>query len=140
MLLSRLSKVKQTGSGKYLALCPAHHDKSPSLAIKETDDGRILLYCFAGCALEAILAALLLSIDDLFPDRIHNKGHDRYKSRREIPRFSRYDLFPKLVFEASVLSVAIADLLEGHRLSDADIERVQLAQDTIMALRLEVDA
>lgn len=36
-LTSRLDGVKSNGYGKYLARCPAHDDKSPSLAIKETD-------------------------------------------------------------------------------------------------------
>lgn len=144
MLLSCLSKVKQTGAGKWLALCPGHDDRSPSLSIKITED-RILIHDFAGCSLESILYAIGLTINDLFPDSIPKKyhgikGHDRYKARCEIPRLSRYELFEKLVFEASVLSVAVGDLLDGHTLSDADLVRVQLAQDTIMALRLEVGA
>jgi len=37
ILLSRLEKVKPHGNGKYLACCPAHNDKSPSLAIREIE-------------------------------------------------------------------------------------------------------
>ncbi|MEQ1600386.1 MAG: hypothetical protein ABL885_01305, partial [Methylophilaceae bacterium] len=33
-LLSKLDKVKQNGAGKWIARCPAHDDRSPSLAIK----------------------------------------------------------------------------------------------------------
>ena len=42
-----------------LARCPAHDDRSPSLSIAEGHDGRLLLYCFAGCDFEAIRAALV---------------------------------------------------------------------------------
>jgi DNA primase len=48
-LLSRLTGLKQTAKG-WVALCPAHADKSPSLSIRLADDGKILLHCFAGCA------------------------------------------------------------------------------------------
>lgn len=46
----------QNGHGT--ARCPAHDDKSPSLAIKDGDSGRLLLFCHAGCAFGAIVAAL----------------------------------------------------------------------------------
>jgi hypothetical protein len=42
------------------AQCPAHDDRTPSLAV--TDNGsRALLHCFAGCDLDDILKALELS-------------------------------------------------------------------------------
>ena len=31
------------------AQCPAHDDKQPSLSISEGQDGRVLMYCHAGC-------------------------------------------------------------------------------------------
>ncbi|MHB1750988.1 MAG: CHC2 zinc finger domain-containing protein, partial [Acidithiobacillus sp.] len=48
-VLSRLHKVKRTGADKWQALCPAHDDHTPSLSIKEADDGKVLLKCWAGC-------------------------------------------------------------------------------------------
>jgi len=75
-LLQRLKGVK--GNGKqYKALCPAHHDKTPSLSVGESD-GKILLHCHAGCATENILGAIGLEMKDLIitkPD---------YKPKREI--------------------------------------------------------
>ena len=56
-LISRLDGVKETGPGKYVARCPAHEDRSPSLAIKDCGDGRILLHDFAGCETEDVLSA-----------------------------------------------------------------------------------
>ena len=74
-LLSRLEKVKPNGSGKYLACCPAHTDKSPSLSIKETEDGKILIHCFSGCAVADIVAAVGLELSDLMPDNpTYKKG------------------------------------------------------------------
>lgn len=54
-LLARLDAVKPTGPGRWLARCPAHEDRSPSLSIRELDDGRTFVHCFAGCyALEVL--------------------------------------------------------------------------------------
>jgi putative DNA primase/helicase len=39
------------------------------LSVSTGADGRVLLNCFAGCAVEAIVAALGLSMGDLFPER-----------------------------------------------------------------------
>lgn len=52
---------------KHVARCPVHQDRSPSLAVREGADGRALIYCFAGCATEAVIAALGLRWADLFP-------------------------------------------------------------------------
>lgn len=62
-LLSRLDKVKQTGQGRWLACCPAHDDKNPSLSVRELDDGRMLLHCFTGCDVHSVLNALSLTLD-----------------------------------------------------------------------------
>lgn len=47
-VLRVLSGVKRVRNG-YIAQCPAHSDRTPSLSIRETDDGKVLLYCHAGC-------------------------------------------------------------------------------------------
>ena len=51
------------------SLCPAHEDRSPSLSVREGDDGRALVHCFVGCEVEAILPAVGLQLTDLFDDR-----------------------------------------------------------------------
>jgi len=68
-LLNQLTKVKPNGKGQFTARCPSHDDKSPSLAIRQTDDGKILLRCFAGCSAYQVVNAVGLSLTDLFPPR-----------------------------------------------------------------------
>jgi DNA primase len=41
-----------------MARCPAHDDREPSLAIRDRDDGTVLVYCHAGCSQERVIAAL----------------------------------------------------------------------------------
>ncbi len=67
-VLGQLDGVRRIGMG-WLALCPAHADRNPSLSVKEAADGRLLVHCFAGCRLEAVLDAVGLSVRDLFPAR-----------------------------------------------------------------------
>jgi len=64
-LIQRLS-AKSSGN-RWVAKCPAHEDKTPSLSITEGSDGRALLKCFAGCEFDAILSALGMRAADLFP-------------------------------------------------------------------------
>lgn len=42
---------------KAVALCPAHNDHNPSLALTRMEGG-LLMHCFAGCANDDVLAAL----------------------------------------------------------------------------------
>jgi putative DNA primase/helicase len=66
--LERFDRKSRTGD-QWLARCPAHEDRQASLAIREGDDGRILLKCHAGCAFDTIVAALGVSKSALFPPK-----------------------------------------------------------------------
>lgn len=76
-LLLRLDGVKGNPP-KCKAKCPSHEDGSPSLSITSLDDGRVLIHCFAGCSAADILAAVGMSLADLFPEPLgefSGKGH-----------------------------------------------------------------
>lgn len=68
VLLSRLHKVRKNGPNKWMACCPAHEDRSPSLSLAEPEPGKILIHCFAGCETSDVLASVGLRMEDLFPD------------------------------------------------------------------------
>jgi len=70
-LLPLLSNVRSRGSDKWIARCPGHQDRRPSLAITETPD-KILLKCWAGCPTEDVCAAIGIQLRDLFHDNKHN--------------------------------------------------------------------
>ena len=105
-LLSGLDGVKQTGSGKYVAQCPAHDDKSPSLAIKDCGDGRVLLHCFAGCETEDVLNAIGLTFSDVMPERIG--GDHSYRPQT----FDARQVLATLDHESLVVAIIGADFLE----------------------------
>lgn len=52
-----LGKPKKTATG-WVACCPAHNDKNPSLSISDADDGKILIHCHAGCDQAAVVDVL----------------------------------------------------------------------------------
>jgi hypothetical protein len=125
-LLSRLDRVKRTGPDKWVARCPAHDDKGPSLAVRELDDGRTLLHCFAGCAVHEIVAAVGMELSDLFPPRLLLDG--RKPERRP---FSADDALRCLAFEVKLVYLAALETLEGKPLNDAGFERLVLAVERI---------
>ena len=59
--------AKRNGNG-YIARCPAHNDRNPSLSIKRAQSGNVLLHCYAGCTADAIVGALGLTLRDLMAD------------------------------------------------------------------------
>jgi len=56
-----LSKRARPCAGGWVDHCPAHDDREPSLSVRVADDGRLLLYCHAGCRFADILTAAGIS-------------------------------------------------------------------------------
>ncbi len=85
LILANLDKVKSTGKHKWAACCPAHADRSPSLAIKEVDD-RILIHCFGGCLAVEVMGAMGMTMSDLFNSPLTPEESARYKHRELMGR------------------------------------------------------
>jgi putative DNA primase/helicase len=48
---------KRQGGG-WIACCPAHPDKTPSLSINQSENGKVLVKCHAGCSQKAVVDSL----------------------------------------------------------------------------------
>lgn len=116
VLLQRLDRIKAQGSSKWVARCPAHGDKDPSLSIRETADGKVLLHCFAGCTATDITAAIGLKLHDLFPG---NKQPRRDPSKRA----ARH--------ECTVYQIGLAMQAQGVALSAEDQARFEVAKQRL---------
>ncbi|WP_286790490.1 MULTISPECIES: virulence-associated protein E [unclassified Pseudomonas] len=117
-ILSRLDKVKAKGAGKWVACCPAHQDKNPSLGIKECDDGKVLLHCWAGCTATDITAAIGLELRDLFPgDKPVRRGPSKAAIRHE----------------RAVYLVGLSLQAQGLTLSAEDQARFEIAKKRLEA-------
>jgi hypothetical protein len=123
-ILSRLEGVRQTGAGRWIAKCPAHGDKNPSLAVRELDDGRVLLHCFSGCSAEEVLDAVGMTFSDLYPEK--SDGHCRHPERRPWPAS---DVLRCISFDALVVANCAATMAGGVALSEADQIRLVLAAE-----------
>lgn len=129
-LLDRLDKVRKTGPDRWLARCPAHNDRSPSLSIRETEDGRTLVHCFTGCPVENIIAAVGLEFSDLYPPRPLN-----HQIKPERQPFPATDILHALAFEATIVLLAARDMLEAGDLvlGSEGFDRLAQAQDRIQS-------
>ena len=132
-LLSRLDRVTERSDGQYLACCPAHEDKSPSLSIKEVDGGRVLVYCFAGCSAAEVCASVGLELRDLF--RV-GESQQRYQAG---PRLSHGDLLALLATEANVVYLVADMLYHGKELSEQDRNRLEGAWSRIYKITGEAN-
>lgn len=120
LFLPKLSKVKALSPGRWkarwVACCPAHDDKNPSLYIAENPDSRLLIHCHShGCPVPNIVEAVGLDLKDLYP------AQDNYRSFYPKPRTQgpTYDEF--------ILDVARGMRDRGERLTKAELMKEQEA-------------
>lgn len=128
-LLDRLERVKQTGVGRWLARCPAHQDRSPSLSIRQLDDGRVLLHDFAGCSTADVLVAVGLTLSDLFQKPL---VHSLARPHHGMP--------PREILEAldheTLVAVLILDEIVTHRrANESQVRRLAQASARIGVAR-----
>jgi len=121
-LLDRLQGVRQTGPGRWLAKCPNHEDRSPSLSVRELDDGTVLIKDFGGCGAADVVAAVGLGLSDLFPER--PTDHRRRPPHSRIPAA---DALVAIDHEAHVVAIIGADILAHRELDQPTWERLALA-------------
>lgn len=123
--LAKLDKVRPRGGGRWMASCPCHDDRTPSLSIRD-HSGTILIHCFSQqCSPADICGAINFDIKDLFPPS-ENFDASTHKQRRlyhDAPR-----ALEALAFEALVLQVIANDMLKNGSIEPG--ERDRLAQSS----------
>jgi len=82
-VVQRFANLRKMRRG-WSARCSAHDDRENSLSLAIGDDGRLLIYCFAGCRPEAVLRAIGLDWHDVFPERRPGAGPARLLRRRSV--------------------------------------------------------
>lgn len=127
-LLNRLDGVKDNGRNKWLAKCPAHKDKRPSLSIREADSGAVLLKCWTGCAVAEIAGAVGMELSELFPPR---EGFTEGKTRHRERVITAADGLRLLDFEADVVCIAAERMERGGSLDIETRDALTTARHTI---------
>jgi putative DNA primase/helicase len=77
--------------GTWMARCPAHDDREPSLSIRDADHGKVLVRCHAGCDQGRVITALRSR--GLWDENRHH--HRRFRSR--LPRVAANDQLNRYV-------------------------------------------
>lgn len=132
-ILVQLHKGRQRQPGQWSACCPAHEDKGPSLSVRETSDGSVLLHCFAGCSVSEVVAALGLKMSSLFPPR-QLSGCEPKRTARLLTAGQALELLDR---EAHLVALAAANVLCGVKLNQNDLSRITQAAGRINWLRNE---
>lgn len=63
IMIEQAERIVTESSGKWhidrgMCKCPAHDDSSPSLSVSVSEEGRLLVHCFAGCSQISVIDAL----------------------------------------------------------------------------------
>lgn len=101
-LLGTLDKVKPAGDRAWIARCPAHEDREPSLSISQGDKA-VVMHCHAGCSTKEILDSVNLTWGELFPDDGYQKSDTAAYARQiwdaaqvDVVRFHPYAIKKKI--------------------------------------------
>jgi len=131
-LLSQLEKVKRKGDNSWMALCPAHDDKHPSLIITEKDE-RVLLHCFSHqCNVSDIVHAVGLELSDLFPEQIKVEGSKPIRKKR----FPAEAILDALAEEFVIAEIGLAVLADGGTLNEKAQARMKEASSRFTNARI----
>jgi len=117
--VSRLTNVNKRGNGKWLCSCPSHSDSDPSLSVGQTNTGKILLRCFAGCSALDVVTAMGLRLEDLFPDAYEE--NPLAFAQREIAQ--REKLKSDISYANTFLNILTSNLKKGQAVSENDIKK-----------------
>lgn len=132
ILLSRLEGVRRYGDG-WRAKCPACGGKTrDKVSIGIGQNGGILLHCFAGCDVAAVIQAAGLQLADLFPERLAPETPaDRRRNRLLARQVGWGGALELLEFEARIVLIVAAEMRRGITPSAEDLHRLTIAQERI---------
>lgn len=124
-LIDRFTNVKQTGPSRWLACCPAHDDKSPSLSLEDRN-GYPLIHCFSGCEAADVLAAVGATWQDVMPPRegYFRPQTDKIQRAEQIHEHETFLLILKNMIER-----------ENYTPSERELDRARQYQRDLVAWR-----
>jgi len=131
-LLPLLDDVRPVSGGQqWMARCPAHNDRSPSLSLREGENGIVLINCFGGCSAEAVMAALGLQLRDLYPDKPF-QGHGKKRPKR--PDLNPWKVLEALEHLIVQVYLAASQLGRGEPLNTAEQAELRSISERILAI------
>jgi len=121
-ILSRLDGVKEIRANQWVAICPSHDDKHPSLAVKRGDNNCVLIKCWAGCSAVDVVDSIGFDLKDLFEQSIDFRKPSR---ERLYPNYKK--ILQMLRHEVMLLWLIAEDMAAGKIIPAKDIDSVRRA-------------
>ena len=134
MLLARLDDPRPTGKDRWRSRCPSCGGNKSALSVGIGENDSVLLRCWKGCDVQAIVSALGLSLADLFP-RFEGVGSPPLARRRLL---SATQCVEVIAFECLLTWTAAWNLANGHALTPEDLGRLSTAAGRIQEMVREV--
>jgi hypothetical protein len=132
-VLSRLQGVQRHGDDSARAYSPLGNNTSRSLSIGRGANGTVVLHDFAGHPVHDVLAAIGLTISDLFPRRdlasLTPLERSQLRQMALIPRWRA--ALEVLNHEAMVLLIAATKMGDRDLLDEAELTRLRQAALTV---------
>lgn len=119
--------IRNTRKG-FSARCPAHEDRTASLAVSEGENGTVI-HCFAGCQTDDVLGALGLTFSDLYPprDRASLTPAERSQARAAVIEAGWAAALKTLAQDVLLLQAAAGMLAQGLPLPPSDLTALSAA-------------
>ena len=136
-LVGRLDNAKHGGNGQWRAKCPVHqgeNSKGRTLSVKETDTGSVLIKCFAGCTVDAVVSQLGLCLNDLFPPEKYT-NYAKYVSKPA--GRSRVYIKDETCLNIYILGIAVGLIQKGTQLTEEELEYCSVAVQRLKELHHE---
>jgi hypothetical protein len=129
--LANILRARRYGPGWWMAKCPGHDDRKPSLSIREGRNGRVILHDFGGCPPQKILETVGLSFCDLFPATVSLTPAQRARqacerTAREEAEAQARELERRLADDCRISHVSADALLQQLRVAEGNVEAVAL--------------
>ena len=129
-ILGRLDRPREVARGRWRARCPGHSGtNTTALAITEGDDGRVLIRCYAGCEVGAVVTAIGLELKDLFPPRPAQPGGGDSPMRQPF--------IPAQAFEVAQREILVAWVIANDMRANQTVDEETIDRLTLAAQRLD---
>jgi hypothetical protein len=146
--IADLLHPRRVGAGRWIAKCPAHPDRSPSLSIREGRNGRVLVHCFAGCKTQDVLKQLKLGWADICGEPMtpaqareaaaERVEQERQNQKRRVVERAAFDRIRRLHAIADELVMRLVRIPDGDSTGDPIVRLYHKTLDQLRRAEAEV--
>ena len=133
LVLARLDDPKPTTRDRWRSSCPACRGNKSALSVGIGNGDTVLIQCFKGCDVDAVVAAMGLQLHDLFPPKL-----TRSQPLRRRAMLTAGQALDVIALDCMLTWTAAFNLANGHALTADDLDHLMSAGKRIQWLASEV--